>query len=82
MENLKELEQKYLELGKEIEALKKQSEKEESTFYTKKCKCMMFEPNCYTGMCKNCGGLPKEEPKTMFESLQECFKNTSKLCFW
>ena len=28
MKNLKELEQKYLELGKEIEALKKQSEKE------------------------------------------------------
>lgn len=32
MKNLKELEQKYLELGKEIEALKKQSEKEESTY--------------------------------------------------
>ena len=32
MENLKELEQKYLELGKEIEALKKQSEKEEFTY--------------------------------------------------
>ena len=29
MKNLKELEQKYLELGKEIEALKKQSDKEE-----------------------------------------------------
>ena len=29
MKNLKELEQKYLELGKEIEALKKQSEKKE-----------------------------------------------------
>ena len=29
MKNLKELEQKYLELGKEIEVLKKQSEKEE-----------------------------------------------------
>ena len=29
MKSLKELEQKYLELGKEIEALKKQSEKEE-----------------------------------------------------
>ena len=28
MKNLKELEQKYLELGKEIEALKKQSDKE------------------------------------------------------
>ena len=28
MKNLKELEQKYLELGKEIEALKKQSEEE------------------------------------------------------
>ena len=54
--------------------------KEESTFYTKKCKCMMFEPNCYTGMCKNCGGILKEEtkPKTMLESLQEYFKNTSK----
>ena len=32
MKNLKELEQKYLELGKEIEALKKQSEKEESNY--------------------------------------------------
>ena len=33
MKNLKELEQKYLELGKEIEALKKQStEKEEITY--------------------------------------------------
>ena len=32
MKNLKELEQKYLELGKEIEALKKQSEKEEFTY--------------------------------------------------
>ena len=54
--------------------------KEESTFYTKKCKCMMFEPNCYTGMCKNCGGILKEEtkPKTMLESLQEYFKNTPK----
>jgi hypothetical protein len=54
--------------------------KKESTFYTKKCKCMIFEPNCFTGMCKNCGGILKEEtkPKTMFESLQEYFKNTSK----
>lgn len=53
---------------------------EESTFYTKKCKCMIFEPTCFTGMCKNCGGIPKEEtkPKTMLESLQEYFKNTSK----
>ena len=32
MKNLKELEQKYLELGKEIEALKKQSEEEELTY--------------------------------------------------
>ena len=32
MKNLKELEQKYLELGKEIEALKKQSEKEEIAY--------------------------------------------------
>ena len=54
--------------------------KEESTFYTKKCKCMIFEPNCFTGMCKNCGGILKEEtkPKTMLESLQEYFKNTPK----
>ena len=54
--------------------------KEESTFYTKKCKCMIFEANCFTGLCKNCGGIPKEEtkPKTMLESLQEYFKNTSK----
>ena len=54
--------------------------KEESTFYTKKCKCMIFEPNCFTGMCKNCGGILKEETKlkTMLESLQEYFKNTPK----
>lgn len=54
--------------------------KEESTFYTKKCKCMIFEANCFTGLCKNCGGIPKEEtkPKTILESLQEYFKNTSK----
>ena len=32
MKNLKELEQKYLELGKEIEALKKQSKEEEFTY--------------------------------------------------
>lgn len=32
MKNLKELEQKYLELGKEIEILKKHSEKEEFTY--------------------------------------------------
>ena len=33
MKNLKKLEQKYLELGKEIEALKKQNtEKEEFTY--------------------------------------------------
>ena len=32
MKNLKELEQKYLELGKEIEALKKQSEEEEFNY--------------------------------------------------
>ena len=32
MKNLKELEQKYLELGKEIEALKKQSKEEEITY--------------------------------------------------
>jgi len=32
MKNLKELEQKYLELGKEIEALKKHSEEEESNY--------------------------------------------------
>ena len=32
MKNLKELEQKYLELGKEIEALKKQSKEEKFTY--------------------------------------------------
>ena len=32
MKNLKELEQKYLELGKEIETLKKQSEKEKFNY--------------------------------------------------
>lgn len=47
MGNLKELEQKYLELGKEIEALKKQN-------------------------------IEKEATKTMYESLQEYFKNTPK----
>ena len=47
MKNLKELEQKYLELGKEIEALKKQN-------------------------------IEKEATKTMYESLQEYFKNTPK----
>ena len=54
--------------------------KEESTFYTKKCKCMIFEANCFTGLCKNCGGIPKEEtkPKTILESLQEYLKNTPK----
>lgn len=39
MKNLKELEQKYLELGKEIEALKKQnSEKEKEVKYPIYCK--------------------------------------------
>ena len=43
MENLKELEQKYLELGKEIEALKKQSEKEEFKY---PIYCRGKETNC------------------------------------
>lgn len=38
MENLKELEQKYLELGKEIEALKKQNTEEEEIAYPIYCK--------------------------------------------
>ena len=33
MKNLKELEQKYLELGKEIEALKKQNTEKEEIAY-------------------------------------------------
>ena len=33
MKNLKELEQKYLELGKEIEALKKQNTEKEKSNY-------------------------------------------------
>ena len=38
MKNLKELEQKYLELGKEIEALKKQNTEEEEIAYPIYCK--------------------------------------------
>ena len=38
MKNLKELEQKYLELGKEIEALKKQNTEEEEITYPIYCK--------------------------------------------
>ena len=38
MTNLKELEQKYLELGKEIEALKKQNTEEEEIAYPIYCK--------------------------------------------
>ena len=38
MKNLKELEQKYLELGKEIEALKKQSTEKEEINYPIYCK--------------------------------------------
>lgn len=43
MKNLKELEQKYLELGKEIEALKKQSEEEEFEY---PIYCRGKETNC------------------------------------
>ena len=52
--------------------------KEEYIFPDIKCKCIMFEPNSFTGMCKNCGFPPKEEPKTIFENLQEYLKNTPK----
>ena len=38
MKNLKELEQKYLELGKEIEALKKQNTEKEESKYPVYCK--------------------------------------------
>ena len=38
MKNLKELEQKYLELGKEIEILKKQNTKKEKSIYPIYCK--------------------------------------------
>ena len=38
MKNLKELEQKYLELGKEIEALKKQNTEKEKIKYHIYCK--------------------------------------------
>ena len=38
MKNLKELEQKYLELGKEIEALKKQNTEKEELTYPMYCK--------------------------------------------
>ena len=39
MKNLKKLEQKYLELGKEIEALKKQNTEKEKFNYPIYCKC-------------------------------------------
>ena len=39
MKNLKELEQKYLELGKEIESLKKQNTGKEEITYPIYCKC-------------------------------------------
>ena len=42
MKNLKELEQKYLELGKEIEALKKQNSEEEKSIYPIYCKLKNF----------------------------------------
>ena len=54
MKNLKELEQKYLELGKEIEALKKQSEKEEFK-YPIYCK------NKYTSLVVKFTGLKSGE---------------------
>ena len=38
MKNLKKLEQKYLELGKEIEALKNQNQEEEKNIYPIYCK--------------------------------------------
>ena len=38
MKNIKELEQKYLELGKEIEALKKQNTEKEEIKYPIYCK--------------------------------------------
>ena len=44
MKNLKELEQKYLELGKEIEALKKQSTEKEEVKYPIYCRGK--ETNC------------------------------------
>ena len=42
MKNLKELEQKYLELGKEIEALKKQNTEKEEIKYPIYCKLKGF----------------------------------------
>ena len=44
MKNLKELEQKYLELGKEIEALKKQNTEKEKSIYPIYCRGK--ETNC------------------------------------
>jgi len=37
--------------------------KEEPTLANIKCTCMSFEPNCFTGSCRKCGFLPKEEAK-------------------
>jgi len=37
--------------------------KEEPTLANMRCTCMSFDPNCFTGSCRKCGFLPKEEPK-------------------
>jgi hypothetical protein len=43
--------------------------KKEPTLANIRCTCMSFEPNCFTGSCRKCGFLPKEEPKQ--ETLEE-----------
>ena len=55
MKNLKELEQKYLELGKEIEALKKQSTEKKEFEYPIYCK------NKYTSLVVKFTGLQSGE---------------------
>lgn len=56
--------------------------KEEPTLANRRCTCMSFEPNCFTGSCRKCGFLPQEELKQYFEckctnilQAENCVKN-------
>jgi hypothetical protein len=77
MKNLKELEQKYLELGKEIEALKKQSEIEEFTY-------PIYFKNKYTSLVVKFTGLQSgevvinEDEWNVGESSMTWIKHTNK----
>ena len=45
-----------------IEEEMKEFDKQEPTLANMKCTCMRFEANCFSGVCRNCGFPPKEEP--------------------